>query len=347
MRDMRTSTLILSLTTATFAMTTAWLAYQLHQADDAAVASAAAGTSPGIAPSDLAMRTADPAPRRPASGAAGAAGTPGMSSSTPARAANTAAADGTVAAARTNRSDAADPSLAFARQTLAKFEDSAQREILLEGARAGVRRQYSRLKEQLGLGDAKFEQLVTLLAEQNLQGQEYWARCTVDPDCDSTKPPKTPLDDRSQELLALLGAEHMDEFSRYRETLNERDAVAQFRGRLADSQFLPQSQAEQLIAALADERKRYSDEAYARGSRLAGWGTNLGMIMYPQDVGSIDAQLAEAAAYSQRMRDRAGSLLSPAQLAEFVRMQEELLAQMATYLRPPPRKTSAQKLARS
>lgn len=341
MRDMRTSTLVLSLTTATFAMTTVWLAWQLHQFDDTAVAMEAAGTAPAMATPDLATRTTDRSLPRSAPDAAA------RSSSTPARAQGAAADLGRIASGGTNRGEAEDPTIAFARQTLAKFTDSAQREILLEGARASVRRQYARLKEQLGLGDAKFEQLVTLLAEQSLQGQEYWARCTVDPDCDTSKPPKTPLDDRSQELLALLGAENMDEFNVYRETLGERDAVAQFRGRLADSQFLPQSQADQLIAALADERKRYSDEAYARGARLSGWGTNLGMILYPQDAGSIEAQLAEAAMYSQRMRDRAAALLSPAQLAEYVRMQEELLAQMASYLRPSSRKTSSQNLARS
>jgi hypothetical protein len=346
MRDMRTSTLVLSLTTATFAMTTAWLAWQLHQFDDTPAAVEAARAAPGLVAPDLAARPAERSTPHAAPGAPGAPGEPGKSSPTPARAHEGAADIGTASAA-TNRDDAADPSIAFARQTLAKFADSAQRDILLEGARSSVRRQYSRLREQLGLGDTKFEQLVTLLAEQNLQGQETWARCAVDPDCNPSKPPKTPIDDRSQELLALLGAENMDEFTRYRETLGERDAVAQFRGRLADSQFLPQSQADQLIAALADERKRYADEAYARGARLSGWGTNLGMIMYPQDAGSIEAQLAEAAVYSQRMRDRAAALLTPAQLAEYVRMQEELLAQMASYLRPTPRKTTSQKLARS
>ncbi len=45
------------------------------------------------------------------------------------------------------------------------------------------------------------------------------------------------------------------------------------------------------------------------------------------------------------MRERAAALLTPAQLAAFVQMQEELLAQMAMYLRPPPRKANSLKLA--
>ena len=65
-----------------------------------------------------------------------------------------------------------------------------------------------------------------------------------------------------------------------------------------------------------------------------GWGTNLGMIFYSGDSNSIDQRLTEAAQYSQRMRLRAAAVLSPAQLAAYNQMQDELLAQMAAYLRP-------------
>ncbi len=65
--------------------------------------------------------------------------------------------------------------------------------------------------------------------------------------------------------------------------------MAQFRGRLADAQFLPQARAEQLIAALAQERQRYAQEVQQSGSTLRGWGTNLGMIMYPESANSPEA----------------------------------------------------------
>lgn len=335
---MRTSTLILSLTTATFAATTAWLTWELRQRDAAdAVVTARTGV-------DAAAPAASPSPFAERTTARITTATGGISSTEAA----TLPAQPTAAQPSPpgKRDLSQDPSVMFARQFLARYDDSAQRQAQLEEARAGVRRQYGQLKEQLGLSDQKFEQVVDLIAQQNLQAQEHWARCAIDPDCDPNNP-APPADDRSQELLAMLGPEHIDAFYRYRDSLGERDSVAAFRGRLSDSQFLPQAQAEQLIAALTQEREALSREVRQSGSSLRGYGTNLGMIWYSDAAATPDAQLAEALQYSQRMRARAATVLTPAQLAAFVQMQEELLAQMASFLRPPPppRKADSLKLA--
>jgi len=235
-----------------------------------------------------------------------------------------------------------DGSLLFARQFLARYDDSVQRAALLDETKTGIRRQYEKLKEQLKLSDATFEQLVTLQAEQTLQAQERYARCAVDPQCnvnDASRYP--PADDRSQEVLALLGAAGADAFNQFRGSIGERDQVIQLRGRLSDSNFLPEAQAERLIKALAEERKLYQHESAQRGVSLNGWGTQLGMLFFSNDSGSIDQQVAEAAQYSQRMRARAAEVLTPAQLAAYVQMQDELLAQLAASRRPPARKGSS------
>jgi hypothetical protein len=333
---------LLTLTTALFGASTIYLGVELHRergsspvdGRQGAITAAREDVSSGDT-REAAVETAN----RPATAGGIAEGMGGDQSAPPAPAGpatRSAAAD-----------DSADAMPIFARQFLARFDDSAQRGVLLDEARVSVRRQYSRLKEQLKLSDSTFDQLVTLLAEQNLAGQERWARCAVDPGCDIRDASRLPpMDDRTQELLALLGGDGLDSFNEYRDSIGERDAVAQFRGRLSDASYLPEAQAEQLIAALADERERYAREAAQRGVRLTGWGTNLGMIMYPDGIGSIEQQLAEAALYSRRMQDRAAIMLSPEQLAAYRQMQEELLAQMAAYLRPAPRKAPSHKLAR-
>lgn len=336
---MRASTLILSLTTLTFATTTGWLARQLHQRDTADPVAATPPTA-GAALPDRPQPTLSAGSSWPASTATESTATTGADAT---RSASVGSVDSGVIAG--TRDLAQDPTVLFARQFLARYDDSAQRQAQLEEARAGVRRQYARLKEMLGLSDEKFEQVVDLLAQQNLQGQERWARCAVDANCDPNDPRSNEIDDRSQELLALLGPEHIDEFNRYRSTLGERDSVAAFRGRLPDSQFLPQAQAEQLIAALSQERERLSQEVQQSGSSLRGLGTNLGMVWYPDSATTPEAQLAAALQYSERMRARAAGVLTPAQLAAFVQLQEELLAQLASTLRPAPRKANSLKLA--
>jgi hypothetical protein len=342
---MRTSTLILSIATATFAATTGWLAWELHRRD-AEEAVVSATLAPSGAPGEtsasssvaIAGKTSNPSPAGYAS-----SGTPPASALAP-------DSDLLVQApsAAGKRDVDQDPAVNFARQFLARYDDSAQREVQLDEARSAARRQYSALKEKLGLSNARFEQLVDLVAQQNLKAQELWARCALNANCDPKSP--RPMDDRSPELAALLGAGNMDSFNAYRDALMERDAVAQFRGRLSDAQFLPQAQSEQLIAALAEERKLFAQEAGQRGTELTAIITPLGTLWYPADAGSVDVQLAEAAAYSQRMRARAAGVLSPAQLAAFIQMQEELLAQLATMIRPQsvkPDKAATLKLAQS
>ena len=337
---MRTSTLVLSIATATFATTTGWLAWELHRRDAEATAVTAASAARDAAGESSA--SASTATTRESS-----TPSPTMGAQPEGLASTTASSSPTEALSTPGKRNVEhDPATTFARQFLARYDDSAQREGQLDEARSAARRQYSALKEKLGLSNTRFEQLVDLVAQQNLKAQELWARCAVNADCDPKSP--RPMDDRSPELLALLGAGNIDSFNAYRDALMERDAVAQFRGRLSDAQFLPQAQSEQLIAALAEERKLFAQEAGQRGTELTAIITPLGTLWYPADAGSIDVQLAEAAAYSQRMRARAAGVLTPAQLAAFVQMQEELLAQLATMIRPQsvkPDKTNTLKLA--
>jgi hypothetical protein len=324
---MRKSTVLLSITTVAFAASTLYLALQLRERDAAGERISSASASP-LEPAGGETHAAEAASVVDAAhGSATRAPSP-----EPATASAT-GADPATAPAKPHAN--ADATAMFARQQLARLEDPVQRSALLDDARANTRRQYARLRDQLKLGEATFEQLVTLIAEQTLQSQETYFRCAADPACNVKENFKrNPVDDRSQELLALLGAEKTEELKKYQASLGERDAVAQLRGRLNESNSMRDAQAEALVLALADERDRFQKETAARGSSLEGWGTTLGMVMYSADSNSIDQRLAEAAQYSQRLRQRAGAVLSPAQLAAFNQMQDELLAQMAAYLRP-------------
>jgi hypothetical protein len=211
--------------------------------------------------------------------------------------------------------------------------------MLVEETRTSLRRQYEGLQKQLKLDAGTFDQLLTELAEQNLQPQEAYFRCVLDPECDldAYQQRPNPVEDRNAQLLALLGPDKLEQFTRYRESLGERESVVQLRGRLDETTRLRDDQAEQLVAALWDERSRYVEELRQRGASVSGWGTGqLGMLMYPTDSGSIDQRLSDAAQFSQRLQGRAASVLSPEQLAVFVQMQRELLASMAAYMRPTP-----------
>jgi hypothetical protein len=326
---MNKTVVALSISTALFAASTAYLALELHRRGDSpalmAATPGAAAVEPG-SPSQPKPADDSPATRDGSLNQSSVAATSNAAPSVPAAAAAIAKA----------RDPQGDPAAGFARQMVARYDDPDQRPAMLEEQRSVVRRQYEKLQQRLKLNDSEFSQLVTLIAEEQLQLQMNWARCAADPACDTRKPPDRSID-RTQEYQAMLGSEGAEALAQFRRTIVERETVIQLRGRLPDTSFLPESQAEKLVMALAEEREKFSQEATARGAKATSWGTNLGLLMYTEDSGLTEQYVAEATQYSQRLRARAASVLTPAQLAAYVQMQEELLAMFTTNVRPPQR----------
>ena len=317
---MSKTVVVLSISTVLFAASTAYLAHELYlreagegaMAAVPAVAAATPGSSPHLKPGATAFEEK--------TGIAARTSIPAADVAKPADSAKRDAQD--------------DPGTAYARQLVARYDDANQRPVLLEEQRTVLRRQYEKLKERLKLSDSAFEQLVSLIADEQLQAQMSWARCAVDPACDP-KNQRNPNIDRTQEYQAMLGMDGAEAFTQFRSSIGERDAVVQLRGRLPDSSFLPEAQAEKLIVALKEERERFSQEAAARGAKTMGWGTTLGTLWYTEDSGLPEQYIVEASQYSQRLRGRAAGILTPAQLAAYSQMQDELLAQFASMQRPP------------
>jgi hypothetical protein len=318
----------LSLTTAVFGASTAYLAYRLHEQAADVTGAAIVGIAPAEARPTGAMGQDSTERHAPA------AVTSPPGSAVPA----CAPASSAVTAVRPSRDTMRDTMLPHARQFLARFDDAARHAALIEETKTSLRRQYEPLRNRLELDNATFEQLLAVMAEQTLQPQEKYYRCIADPNCDLANFGRNGniVDDRSAELMALLGPENMDEFSRYQGTLGERESVVQLRGRLNDANNLRDTQAEQLVAALSDERARFQKEAMQRGASVSGWGMpQLGMLYYSGDSNSLDQRFADAAQYSRRLHERAAAVLSPQQLAIFDQMQNELLAAMKATMLPP------------
>jgi hypothetical protein len=319
---------VLALTTAAFAGTAAYLAYQLHaaraQLETATIARgpqvaggaepagfAAPATSGGLAPTGLAAK-----PGVLSAGAPSAAGNE-------AQLAGAQTLDGPADAQRAMM-------LSYARQWLAQYDDPGQHASLLKQARAGISAQYGPLKDKLKLTDETFGQLIDLVADQNLEAQEHYLRCLMVPGCDTSKVAQPT--DHTQEFLALLGTSGFEEFTKFSGAMNERQMVSQLRGRLSDSMGLRDSDAERLVNVMSEETGKFRSESEQQGTSLAGWGNGTAMLWYTKD-GSADQQLSTATQYSQRLRQRAATVLSAEQLRVFAQLQEELLENFASYLR--------------
>jgi hypothetical protein len=317
---------VFATTTALFAASTFHF-WQKAQMPGTRIVAADAGTTGASATArgTPAAGSAGTAPSAPAVTAAA------KSAASPATAAAARAPAPALPAARTAQADAArEKILPFAKDWLRQYDDSTQRLSLQKAARAGIEAQYSRLRDRLKLDATTFGQLVDLLTQEQLEQQAGFFRCVVDATCDTNYP--RPPRDHSDEYLAMLGPDAFAQFNAYRQAMPEWQAVVQLRGRLGEANYLRDGDAERLLSALSAERERYVLESNQAGAKLRGWGTGTGMVWYSGD-GGVDEQLASAAQYSDRMRQRAASILNAEQLRAFVQLQDELLANFANYLR--------------
>jgi hypothetical protein len=229
--------------------------------------------------------------------------------------------------------DAKNVQIELSRRTLKMLADPTQREGMLLEQKVMMRSMYPRLAQAIGMTNEEAEQLFTLLAQQQIDFQEKFARCAVDQNCDAQDASHNQTDPGAQEIADLLGANRQQQFETYKNTLMERESVVQLRSRLPDASRLPDERAEALIAALADERQKIHMEAAQRGAGMNGFGTGVGVIFSASDAATPEAQLESAQANSRRMRARAAEVLDAEQLRVFDEMQDELMISLQNQIR--------------
>lgn len=221
----------------------------------------------------------------------------------------------------------------YSRRFLSQIADPQQREEMLAERKMHMRNSFPRLDQVVGLTPEQYARFIDLQARQQIDMQEASARCMVDPDCRMGDMRWSPNDFHGDEIASLLGPDGMQKFETYRNTMGEREAVTQLKGRLPDSQRLGEDRAEQLITALAQEREAINQEAYRNGTGMTGFGIGAGMVFAPADDRPFEERYEAARRYSQRLRDRAAQYLNAEQQRIFNEMQEDTLLSLRGALR--------------
>lgn len=201
------------------------------------------------------------------------------------------------------------------------------------------RSDYPDLAKQLHLTAVEEDKLLSAFAEQELKLRARSARCQLDSSCDPTVPYETP---GPKDLVRdLLGADKLDEFQRYRETVPQRLQVRELRSRLDAANALSDEQAEALIAAMHEESERFEAEAQSTGRGLSSFGSWTGTLMAAPVVSgsppSVSETMSSAQDFARRIRERAAELLSAEQMRQFDAIQQEQLAGVQSMLRSEPR----------
>jgi len=228
-----------------------------------------------------------------------------------------------------------------ARQKLLQLADATMRAQMLEEWKEGNTHNKAKYARYLGLSEADAERLIDVLADQYLAQSEAFARCTLRPPCDYQPVFRETNAAQQLALTDLLGTEKAQRFEHYMYTGVERNMVSSFlRDKIPAASRLSDERAEQLIDALAEERRLVETTIKQRGFEpfvypMEGVVFTFQNSMY--EPGNTDERLKEAADYNRRIHARAKAILTPQQLAGFEQMQEAAIVGVKYWLRQQER----------
>jgi hypothetical protein len=211
-----------------------------------------------------------------------------------------------------------------AHRRLAQLSDSTMRAQILEEWKEANLPNKPRYARYLGISESEAERLIETLADLEIAKQETYSRCTLQPGCDFRTLGEATSAARRQTLTDLFGEEKQQRFEEYTYSGVERHMVSSFlRGKIPAGSQLSETQEEQLIAALADERRRVEAEIRQRGVEPFLFPME-GVVFAFSGPGSEnpDDRLKEAVDYNRRIHARAEAFLKPQQLEAFEQMQE-------------------------
>lgn len=317
---MRAWLIALAITSATFAGTTAYFAHQLSvERERSSKSSPDIVASPTTAPAVAASPAA-----RPSSAPTIAPSSDGK----PAFVTATLVNGQPVSEAEIKRMQAD-----YSRNFLAQLADPERRDEMLAEHKMMMRNSYPRVDQVVGLSPEEYARFLELSAQQLIDMQEVSAKCMVDPECKMSDAIPASNDSRKKQLDQLLGPERAQKLETYKNTMGEREAVSQLRGRLPDTMRLSDDKAEGLITALAEERDLIHRDAAQRGEGVSGFNIGAGMVFAPADGASFEERYESARQSSQRLRDRAAQYLNAEQMRAFNEMQDESLLGLRRMLR--------------
>ncbi len=210
-----------------------------------------------------------------------------------------------------------------AAEFLRRYDNPETRAKLLDGQVELHRRIYSPLRSELGIDSERFDRLIKLFADRQLDRRVRIARCVADIFC--VRPDLVDGAQRRQDVVDLIGEENTVKLEKYGRDRSRSGEYGTLQARLGPRLALSQQQLDELSSALYDEKIRTRREIESHGHETGAFASRFGVIFYARDTKTVDERMASAAASIDRMRDRAGTLLGGEQLTVFNRAQDDAL----------------------
>jgi hypothetical protein len=203
------------------------------------------------------------------------------------------------------------------------MKNPQMKEVVRAGQRMAFERTYASLFKNLNLPPEQQDALTDLLLGRQMAlmdaGLAVFGGKNTDlkQSIEDTKAIKADFDKKIQDLL---GSQAYPAFQQYEETQQERVQVQTFKGALPATEALTDQQEEDLIAAMHEERK-----ALPASSLLNNQTPD--PSQFTEEY--IDETIKQLEQLQQRYADRAAVVLTPEQLEQFTRFQQQMSTMQA------------------
>jgi hypothetical protein len=210
-----------------------------------------------------------------------------------------------------------------AQEFLRRYDNPEARAKMLAEQIENQRSLYPGLRSELDIDAERFDRLIKLFAERQIDRRERIARCLVDILC--LRPDLGDGTSRRQAIVDVIGEEKTAKLEQYSRDRSRSSMHATFQARLGPRLALSPQQLDELTSALFSEANRARKELESHGHETKSFMTGYGLVVYARDTKTVDERMASAAASIDRMRDRAGTLLNGEQLTIFNQTQDDAL----------------------
>jgi hypothetical protein len=189
----------------------------------------------------------------------------------------------------------------------------AQQKVMLD-------RQYGSLSKYLNLPPERLDALKELLSDRQMALVDSGMAMMSGSDAEKKKAMedgKAVKADYDQKIQDLLGPQDYPVFQDYEKTMNERMSVQMFKDALPASDALSDQQEDNLIAAMYEERK-----AMPNSSLMNNQNQDPSQFT-AERIAELEKQMEEL---EKKYADRAAGILTPSQLEQFAKWQQQYSA---------------------
>ncbi len=200
-------------------------------------------------------------------------------------------------------------------------KDPAMKEFLRTQQKTILQKMYGPLFKDLNLPAEQKNQLMAALLDHQMATIEQ-AGGLFKPEGGDTAAAAQSLQDKekqfNEQVKAMLGDDKFTQFEEYKKTMGERLVLDQFKQQLADGQSpLQDEQTKSLLQIMKEERDKLPPVIAKQDSQ------NPANIAQQLTDENLDKQFQWQSDLNQRVAERAGQVLTPAQLKEFTDFQTQ------------------------